>query len=83
MAETCNPIGEWITTAEAADLTGYHVKYVRRLVKEGRIAGRKRGRDWWVDKASVRACTSETKRLRSSKHDPWRAGARCKSAGAE
>ena len=54
MAETCNPIGEWITTAEAADLTGYHVKYVRRLVKEGRIAGRKRGRGRWVDKASVR-----------------------------
>jgi excisionase family DNA binding protein len=51
-----NPnVTEWLTTAEAAELTGYHVKYVRRLVREGKIAARKRGRDWWVDKASVRA----------------------------
>ena len=63
---------EWITAREAADLTGYHVKYVRRLVKEGRIVGRKRGRDWWVDKASVRAYVDEMKRLGPSKHDPTR-----------
>jgi excisionase family DNA binding protein len=52
MADDLKP-AEWITTAEAAELTGYHVKYVRRLVREGKIAGAKRGRDWWVDKASV------------------------------
>jgi hypothetical protein len=37
---------EWITSAEAAQLADYHVKYIRRPVKEGRIAGGKRGRDW-------------------------------------
>jgi len=75
MAKDLNPT-EWITTQEAAELTGYHVKYVRRLVKEGKITGRKRGRDWWVDKASVRAYINEMKRLGPSKHDPWKSGAR-------
>jgi len=78
-----SPSSEWISIAEATRLLGYHVKYVRRLVKEGRIAGRKRGRDWWVDKASVKAYINEMKRLGPSKHDPWRAGARYKSAGVE
>jgi len=38
MPDDFNPT-EWITTAEAAELTGYHVKYVRRLVREGKAAG--------------------------------------------
>jgi len=74
---------EWITTAEAAELTGYHVKYVRRLVKEGKIAGTKRGgRDWWVDKASVKAYADEMRRLGPAKHNPWRTGARQKATGS-
>jgi excisionase family DNA binding protein len=68
---------EWITTKEAAELTGYHVKYIRKLVKEGKLAGVKRGgRDWWVDKASVLEYFEEMKRLGTAKHDPWRTGAR-------
>jgi excisionase family DNA binding protein len=63
---------EWITTAEAAELTEYHVKYIRRLVREGRIAGAKRGRDWWIDKASVLHYIQEMERLGSKKHDPTR-----------
>jgi excisionase family DNA binding protein len=65
---------EWITTQEAASLLGYHVKYVRRLVKRGKIVGKKRGgRDWWVDKNSVRAYADEMKRLGTTKHDPTKA----------
>jgi excisionase family DNA binding protein len=67
---------EWITTQEAAELTGYHVNYIRRLVKWGRIIGTKRGRDWWIDKASTIAYFEEMKRLGPAKHDPWRTGAR-------
>lgn len=67
---------EWITTQEAAELTGYHVNYIRRLVKWNRIRGAKRGRDWWIDKASVLAYLEEMKRLGPAKHDPWRTGAR-------
>jgi excisionase family DNA binding protein len=69
MTDNSNPT-EWITTAEAAEMTGYHVKYVRRLVREGKIEGAKRGRDWWVDKASVEKYIDQMKKLGTSKHDP-------------
>jgi excisionase family DNA binding protein len=82
MTEDSNP-KEWLTTAEAAELAGYHVKYVRRLVKDGKIAGRKRGRDWWVDKQSVLAYVREMERLGTAKHDPWRTGTRQRDDGAE
>lgn len=75
MTEQPSPT-EWITTQEAAELTGYHVNYIRRLVKWNRIRGAKRGRDWWIDKASVLAYLEEMKRLGPAKHDPWRTGAR-------
>jgi lysylphosphatidylglycerol synthetase-like protein (DUF2156 family) len=32
---------DWITTQEAAELSGYHVNYLRRLIKRGDIEGRK------------------------------------------
>jgi excisionase family DNA binding protein len=70
MAMTNNSPTEWITTAEAAELTGYHVKYVRRLIREGKVSGAKRGRDWWVDKASVEEYIDEMKKLGTAKHDP-------------
>jgi len=69
MTNNSNPT-EWITTAEAAEMTGYHVKYVRRLVRESKIEGAKRGRDWWVDKASVEKYIDQMKKLGTSKHDP-------------
>jgi excisionase family DNA binding protein len=73
--EGFNPI-EWITTTEAAELTGYKPVTFRWLVKEGRIKGQKRGRDWFLSKADVLAYTEEMKQLGTAKHDPWRTGAR-------
>ena len=43
----------WITTTEAAELTGYHVDHVRRLVLAGKIEARKFGRDWQVNKGNL------------------------------
>ena len=40
---------EWITTEEAAELSGYHPEYVRRLARRGKIGAEKKGRDWWID----------------------------------
>jgi excisionase family DNA binding protein len=39
----------WLTTQEAAILSGYDIQHVRRLVREGKIGAVKRGRDWWID----------------------------------
>ena len=36
---------EWITTSEAAALTGYSLNYIRRLVREKRVPAAKWQRD--------------------------------------
>lgn len=43
-----------LTTRDAAKLLGYTVQHVRRLIREGRILGTRLGRDWLVDRESVR-----------------------------
>ena len=71
MGDGLNP-AEWITTKEAAKLTGYSSVTLRQFAREGRIKGRKWGRDWFLEKASVLAYAKEMKRLGSAKHDPRR-----------
>jgi excisionase family DNA binding protein len=75
MTEDFNPT-EWITTGEAADLTGYTTAYFRQLIKRGRLKARKRGRDWFLNKAEVLAYAEEMRRLGQDKFNPWRTGAR-------
>jgi excisionase family DNA binding protein len=67
---------EWITTKGAAELTGYSAAYFRQLIARGRLAGRKMGRDWILDKSEVLEYAEEMKRLGPEKHNPWRSGAR-------
>ena len=44
---------EWLTTQEAAELSGYHVIYIRTLLREEIIKGRKWGRSWMVSRESL------------------------------
>ena len=46
---------DWITTNEAADLSGYHPDYIRKLLQGGKLNGRKFGPVWQVDKANLLA----------------------------
>ena len=41
---------EWITTGEAAELSGYDIEYIRQMIRSGTIKASKRGRDWWIDR---------------------------------
>ncbi len=75
MPEDFSPT-EWITTKEAAELTGYDVTHVRWLIRKGKVEGRKFGRDWMVNRGSIRAYTDAMEQLGSAKHDPWRSGTR-------
>lgn len=43
----------WLTTDESAELTGYSVAYLRRLVREGRVLARKVQREWLVNRDSL------------------------------
>ena len=42
-----------ITTAEAAEISGYHIVHIRRLLLEGRILGKKWGTQWQVSRESL------------------------------
>ena len=42
-----------ITTAEAAEYSGFHVEYIRRLIRNDHIRARKWGREWMVDRKSL------------------------------
>jgi excisionase family DNA binding protein len=77
MIDELNP-NRWITTSEAAELTGYTTAYFRQLIHRGRLEGRKRGRDWFLDRREVLAYADEMKQLGRAKYDPWRTGSRNK-----
>ena len=44
---------DWITTKEAAEISGYHPEYLRELIRTGKISGQKFGIVWQVDKQSL------------------------------
>lgn len=46
-------LDDHITAQQAADRLDYTVQHVRRLLREGRLAGSKVGRDWLVLETSV------------------------------
>ena len=62
----------WITTSEAAELTGYEQAYFRILAKHGKVAAIKVGRDWLLDRESVLAYKARMDTMGPQKHNPWR-----------
>lgn len=43
----------WITTEEAVKISGYHPIYLRVLLRESKVMGKKFGRVWQVHKPSL------------------------------
>ncbi len=44
---------DWLTTYEAVRISGYELDYIRKLVRAGKIAGRKWGQSWQVSRTSL------------------------------
>ncbi|MBI3947562.1 MAG: helix-turn-helix domain-containing protein [Armatimonadetes bacterium] len=44
---------EYLTTKDAADTLGYTVQHTRLLIRQGRLAATKLGRDWLLPRESV------------------------------
>ena len=61
---------QWLTTSEAAALTGYTRAHIRGLLLSERITGVKRGRDWLVDRESLLDHKRRMDALGSKKHSP-------------
>lgn len=68
--------GDWINTQEAAELTGYSVQYIRRLMRQGRVVAKKWLRDWVISKQSLLEYKKTMDELGRAKHDPWKPGGR-------
>ena len=44
---------KWITTGEAAELTDYEPEYLRRLLRNKKIQGKKFGPVWQINRDSL------------------------------
>ncbi len=54
---------QWLTTAQAAQLTGFHPDYIRKLMQQGKIEGKKWGREWQVSRASLLKYVKQVEKL--------------------
>ena len=63
-------LANYMTTNEAADALGYHVIYVRQMLRDEKIKGQKVGNMWFVYKPSVKEFLEKTAGM--EKHDPRR-----------
>lgn len=61
---------EWITITEASEATGYEVNYLRKVMRQGKIAGQKKGLMWWVDKDSLQAYVTLMQTLGNQRFSP-------------
>jgi len=62
----------WVSTNEAAGITGYPAAYIRQLIYKGRIEAHKVGRDWLVDLAGLLTYKADMDRLGTDRYNPWR-----------
>lgn len=44
---------EWITSYEAAQVSGYNPDYIRQLIRSKKVLGRKWGQSWQVNRKSL------------------------------
>jgi len=56
-------IEDWITTAEAVKLTGYHRNHIHRLIRQGGVKARKFGPVWQVSRTSLLAYARQVEKL--------------------
>ena len=47
------PKEDWITTAEAAEVSGYNEEYIRRLIRKGKLPARRFGPMWQVSRSAL------------------------------
>ncbi len=54
---------DWITTRQAAEISGYSMKHVRRLITSGKVKGQRFGRDWQISQTSLLAYIHTAEKL--------------------
>jgi hypothetical protein len=64
---------DWITTRQAAGLSGYTMQHVRLLIGRGDVRGQRWGRDWQVSRRSLLAYVRQREQA-GKKRGPKTAG---------
>ncbi|MFZ5904468.1 MAG: helix-turn-helix domain-containing protein [Chloroflexota bacterium] len=54
---------EWLTTFEAARVSGYNPDYVRQLIRSQKVQGRKWGLSWQVSRRSLEEYVQKVEKL--------------------
>jgi excisionase family DNA binding protein len=65
-------LADYITADEAAEIAGYHVNYIRRLMRAQKIKGRKAGLVWLIERDSLQAYMERIQALGAQKFTPDR-----------
>jgi len=63
---------EWLTVNEAAEISGYHPEYIRRLIRDGKIEGRKFAIVWQVRRDSLNAYIKNAQTKDDRRYTPKR-----------
>jgi excisionase family DNA binding protein len=63
-------VTEWISSEEAATMSGYHVEHIRRLIRQGKVRAEKKGHDWWIDRTDLAAYLENKKESGDNRWGP-------------
>ena len=61
-------MADWITTDEAAEISGYHVVYLRELIRNKKIEAEKKGGSFWVKRESLMTYMKEAEASTDKRH---------------
>lgn len=62
---------EYVTTAEAAQISGFNEEYVRRLVRTKKVDAVLKGGAYWIDANSLRSYIAQVEELGTQRFN-WR-----------
>jgi hypothetical protein len=61
-------MADWITTDEASEISGYHIVYLRELIRQAKIKAQKKGGAYWVDRLSLLEYMKEAQQSGDKRH---------------
>lgn len=59
---------DYVTSEDAAEISGYHVNYIRRLLRQRKLKGRKFGNVWLIERESLQDYLRLVEELGSRKY---------------
>lgn len=61
---------DYVSVEEASEISGYSTQYIRRLLRQDKINGTKKGYMWWIDLESLKEYKQKMDELGNDKFSP-------------